>query len=542
MNRSFILTLLLLFSLGCKDVDNRPELPKGLVSDAKTTAQLVADLKSAEATDRALALLELGLRPGDEHISKMMYLLEFDSAERVRVMAAAALSRKNHKPAVPFIVKELSKTRSEQLAQNLLLSLSRLQKGQKEKKHGKIIVPYLFSENSQTRLRAAEVAKHLGDSSTVFEIIDTVSKGKYNADTEKAVAMALGNIGHLAAESWLLSLLKKYKGTNNALPTVAATLESLGKVQSKKASLIIVPFLIHKEGIIRKRAEESLIRLNDKKVIPQLFQLFSAQLDVALAAGRVIASVAVDDKPSHNKVLNLLKAKSPGIQITTAAYTAGLWRFKQAAVHIEKQVVRPDIPHREFLARALGKIKSDTSLPVLRKMLKTSDRELKTGVVDALGFMKDKESLPALHSLLKNTSDRKLKIHIVSTLKAIADKTSIEVLEQTANTDPSLSLWVYPALAAINTSETRSTIEQAMYSNDLTVSRTALLAYKNYNDIRAQKHYLKLLISLKHSSDPKAIQFKKTIIRQIQRITDVYYFTLPEWENYAKEERELLSE
>lgn len=130
-------------------------------------------------------------------------------------------------------------------------------------------------------------------------------------------------------------------------------------------------------------------------------------------------------EPELQKEFKLLKSTSVAVR-RSAVTRIGRMRRPQAVPKLSETLENdPDSGVRAQAAEALGNIKNRTATPALVRALSDENKNVKSSVIIALGYMRDKKAVDPLLSFLGKEKNTGLKISAVNVLGVIGDERAL---------------------------------------------------------------------------------------------------------------------
>jgi len=209
---------------------------------------------------------------------------------------------------------------------------------------------------------------------STFDDIATVLLDDPKIEVRQAAAKALGNTAHPVALPYLMEALYDsfwWYEREIAAGDLLSAIEKMGSVAVEP----LIKALKHKEGTVRKFAATLLGDIGDTRAIEPLG---SALYDLHHDVGEISAEA-------------LAKFGAPSFEVLVEA------------------LEHPEMWVRIHSVDVLPKVDEPRVALVLIEMLKDSEREVKKHVIQAMGVLKDKRTLPALQELVSDRSDKELR-------------------------------------------------------------------------------------------------------------------------------------
>ncbi|MDF3819388.1 HEAT repeat domain-containing protein [Leptospira sp. 96542] len=515
MNRFFIIFiyLFLMATIHCGENRNQtPSEPEVSVEEEIPTSVLLQNLDAEDVFTRSQATIQLGSRNVKVAIPKLRLLLN-DKNPGVRAGAAIALGDLQDKKSTNTIVRLLSED-SENPKDVYLDALTRM----KDVSASSSIYPLLDSDNPTLRLQTVEALVQLGAKQVGGQILILAKK---NSDREKAktFAMALGKLKFSPAESYLVGLTKLEDGS----PTLAASYLALGRIGAKSSAQILVEAISKKYSKGKENASLALIEIGDAKVIPGVFPTLTSEDDETRMYGTdVLCNIpSIEAAKLAFGVLNSDKMKFWG----SAAKVIGRQKYKEARSKLESLLVDKNAPDRDSFAEALGWIGDPGSIPVLRKVLVSGDKEGPYGSAWALGILRAEEAVPDLIDVLDG-DDAKLTSYALEALGSIAHPSSLDALENFLKKRPKLAPQILSAITLIPTDRALDVLHSAMESKDEDVYRPAMEEVARRKD----KKSIPILISFVRANNAEK---RRLSYYALTSITGERFRTAKDWIDWA---------
>ncbi|PJZ97851.1 HEAT repeat domain-containing protein [Leptospira meyeri] len=483
------------------------------VPEEQPTESLLEALDSSDPFTRSQATIQLGSREVRSAIPKLKKLLK-DLEPGVRAGAAIALGDLKDKSSSTTIA-NLMWSDSENPKDVYLDALTRM----KDPSVGNRIYPLLDENNSTLRLQVVDALVQIGANSVGPQVLSLALKNK-DREKDKTYAMALGKLKISASESYLLSLTK----IQDESPTLAAAYLALGRIKAKNANDILVNALNLPYSKGKENASMALIEIGNPSVITKVFQsLNSENAETKLYATDVLCSIP--SKEAAKLAFGLLNGKDTK-NWGSAAKIVGRQRYKEGRIRIEELLEKTSTPERDSFAEALGWIGDKSSVPVLRKVLLSGEKEGPYGSAWALGILGAKEAVPDLIKAL-DMGDAKLMVYALEALGSIADPTSLPKLKSLLADRPKMAPQILSTVALIPTEEARFIIEEATKSKNAEVYRPAMEEIAKRKD----KKSIPLLLAYANGDDSEK---RKLSYYALTAVTGEKFRTAKEWNEWAK--------
>ncbi|MBX7056891.1 MAG: HEAT repeat domain-containing protein [Leptospirales bacterium] len=444
-----------LFSAWCKGPP-LPTTPPGAQLDPPAVAplpELMAQLKSAEWRVRSNATLEILRGEYRDAVPELLLLAEKDPSPAVRQTCALALGAFGERRAAPILVRML-RTDREIGREFILEAMVRLG----DRSAGAAIAPLLRDPDRQLRLKAIDSLVQLQAEEQGGAIL---ALAQQDSDSDHAVdyATALGRLHCRAAEGYLLALAQRERGT----PALASALLALGEIRSRRATPTLVAAIAGDFDKGRQNAILALIESQDPAANDGLFALLSdARIEVRYGSARVIGEIK--DLRSGPRALALLKQRDSAT-IGPAAYILGRQKYAAARSSIESMLAETSLPAREELARSLGWIGDRASIALLIRTLQESEGEGRYGAAWSLGVMEAREASPALR-VAAASDDRRLALLAIEALGAVRDPESLEDLQALIKDRRDLAFQAVETVGLIPGPRSQAILLETLQSND----------------------------------------------------------------------------
>lgn len=507
----FLFTLILNCDPGPVKEDSSPL--EEIVSEEKTTKELIEGLDSTDTFTRSQAAIQLGSRDEKSAIPKLKKLLS-DKEPGVRAGAAIALGDLKDKSSSTNIA-NLMWSDSENPKDVYLDALTRM----KDPSVGNRIYPLLDDNNPTLRLQTVDALVQIGAKSVGSQILSLAAKNK-DREKDKTYAMALGKLNIASSESYLIRLTQ----TQDESPTLAAAYLALGRIKAKTANDVLVKALNLPYSKGKENASMALIEIGNPSVVPKVFQaLQSNDPETKLYATDVLCSIP--SKEAAKLAFGLLNGKDTK-NWGSAAKIVGRQKFKDARLRIEELLENESTPERDSFAEALGWIGDKASIPVLRRVLLSGASEGPYGSAWALGILGAKEAVPDLIKAL-DKGDAKLMVYALEALGSIADPSSLPKLKSLLSERPKMAPQILSTVALIPTDEARLLIEEATKSKNAEVYRPAMEEIAKRKD----KKSIPILLSFVNGDDSEK---RKLSYYALTAVTGQKFRTAKEWNHWAK--------
>ena len=191
-------------------------------------------------------------------------------------------------------------------------------------------------------------------------------------------------------------------------------MDSLSKMQSTKAVLVITEALLHSRPVVRERAAAGIRKMKKKSL------WHSHEADANLWQKSFQASVPA--------LIRLLSDPAPQVRGQAAA-ALGMLGDTAAVKPLLRASTDADAPVRRESVGALGDFAGVSVAPDIMKFLKDPDHGVRVKAAEALGKIADKSAVPSLLSALKDPSDE-VRIAALLSLGKIGDRTALPALQE----------------------------------------------------------------------------------------------------------------
>ncbi|TGM00332.1 HEAT repeat domain-containing protein [Leptospira jelokensis] len=514
IQKFIIISLFFLFSQNCFGGPSEPEAPEVLPMEEEiSTDVLLQTLESGSNFDKGQAAIQLGNRGVSKAIPLLRQLLS-DKDPGLRAGAAIALGDLKDKVSSSKIA-NLMWSDTENPKDVYLDALTRMQ----DPSVANRIYPLLDSENPTLRLQTVDTLVQIGATSVGSQILALATKNK-DREKDKTYAMALGKLKVSPAETYLLNLTKVQDET----PTLAASYLALGRIKAKNANDVLIQALTLPYDKGKENASLALIEIGNPNVIPKVFSVLNVEnQESKLYATDVLCSI-----PSKEAgklafgILNSNETKNWGY----AAKIIGRQKYKEGKNRLEELLLKPNTPERDHFAEALGWIGDPSSVPILRKVLLSGEKEGPYGSAWALGVMGAKEAVPDL-ILALDKGDTKLMSYALEALGSIADPSSLPKLKSLLAERPKMAPQILSTVALLKTEEARLVLEEATRSKNAEVYRPAMEEVAKRKD----KKSIPLLLDLANGEDAEK---RKLSYYALTSITGQKFRTAKEWNHWVK--------
>ncbi|TGL03295.1 HEAT repeat domain-containing protein [Leptospira bouyouniensis] len=509
--------LLIIFSLSqnCFGGPNEPETPEVIpVEEEIPTEVLLKTLESGSNFDRGQAAIQLGNRGVTKAIPTLRKMLS-DKDPGLRAGAAIALGDLKDKNSSSNIA-NLMWSDTENPKDVYLDALTRM----KDTSVASRIYPLLNDENATLRLQTVDALVQIGATSVGSQILLMAQKNK-NREKDKTFAMALGKLKVSSAETYLIGLTK----IQDESPTLAASYLALGRINAKNANDVLISALTLPYDKGKENASMALIEIGNPLVVPKVFSVLKSEnLESKMYATDVLCAIPSKEASKLAfALLNSEETKNWGY----AAKIIGRQKYKEAKNRLEELLVKPSTPERDNFAEALGWIGDPSSIPVLRKILLSGEKEGPYGSAWALGVMGAKEAVPDL-LLALDKGDAKLMSYALEALGSIADPSSLPKLKVLLNDRPKMAPQILSTVALIPSEEARLLIEEATKSKNAEVYRPAMEEIAKRKD----KKSIPVLIQFTNGDDAEK---RKLSYYALTAITGQKFRTAKEWNVWVKD-------
>ncbi|XDD47644.1 HEAT repeat domain-containing protein [Leptospira sp. WS39.C2] len=483
------------------------------VEEEIPTEQLLQQLQSGPNFDKGQAAIQLGNRGVTKAIPILRKLLK-DNDPGLRAGAAIALGDLKDKDSSATIA-NLLWSDTENPKDVYLDALTRM----KDTSIVSRIYPLLNDDNATLRLQTVDALVQIGSNSVGTSILSMAQKNK-DRDKDKTFAMALGKLKVKSAEQYLITLTK----IQDESPTLAASYLALGRIKAKNANNVLVSALTLPYDKGKENASMALIEIGNPSVIPDVFLVLKTDnLESKMYATDVLCSIP--SKEAAKLAFSLLVSndtKNWGY----AAKIVGRQKYKEAKNRLEELLLKPTTPERDNFAEALGWIGDPSSIPILRKVLLSGEKEGPYGSAWALGVMGAKEAVPDLLTAL-DKGDAKLMAYALEALGSIADPSSLPKLKILLSNRPKMAPQILSTVALIPSEEARFLLEEAIREKNADVYRPAMEEIAKRKD----KKSIPVLIEFANGEDAEK---RKLSYYALTAITGQKFRTAKEWNLWVK--------
>ncbi|MCW7495666.1 HEAT repeat domain-containing protein [Leptospira levettii] len=514
LDKSFIFLFVFGLSLNCFGGPNEPETQEVIpVEEEIPTEMLLKTLESGSNFDRGQAAIQLGSRGITKAIPSLRKMLN-EKDPGLRAGAAIALGELKDKVSSSTIA-NLMWSDTENPKDVYLDALTRM----KDPSVVNRIYPLLEDDNATLRLQTVDTLVQIGNRSVGPQILALALKNK-NREKDKTFAMALGKLNVNSAESYLLNLTK----IQDESPTLAASYLALGRIKAKNASEVLIKALTLPYDKGKENASMALIEIANPNVVPKVFAVLKSEnSESKMYATDVLCAIPSKEAAKLAfGILNSDETRNWGY----AAKIIGRQKYKEGKNRIEELLLKPSTPERDNFAEALGWIGDPSSIPILRKVLLSGEKEGPYGSAWALGVMGAKEAVPDL-ILALDKGDAKLMGYALEALGSIADPSALPKLRELLSDRPKMAPQILSTVALIPTEEARFLIEDSTRSKDAEVYRPAMEEIAKRKD----KKSIPLLISFVNGDNAEK---RKLSYYALTAITGQKFRTAREWNLWVK--------
>jgi len=473
----------------------------------RSLQEILKDLKSENWNTRSLAIAEITTNRYKEAVIEVRKFLN-DPSPIVQSTAAICLGEFQDTTSLEkilelFSVKEIPK-------ENLLDALKRM----KDPRGAKAILPFLNSEDPTLRLLAVDALQEINFRSIGQEILKMAKQNK-DPQKDKTYAMILGKLEVKEAEDYLIQVAQREKES----PTLAAALLALGRIKSKKSIPILTKALAENFPKGRENASLSLKAIKEKTSLPFLYPyLKSSDLELRYLTVEILSEIP---DPQTTKVIEEILSANDKNFYGAACLLAGQLQLKNLRPRIETILQDSTTPERESIAQALGWMKDKSSIPVLLKVLEEKSGEGRYGAAWSLGILEAKEALDALLKAA-NSSDQKLANLAIESIGHLKMEESIPFLEKILEKDKNKSLFILSSISVIPTSKASQVLLKYAKSQDPILYKPAI----EFLGQRKDKTTVKPLVEiLKQNEGDK----NKILVSALNSITGKKIPTAAEW-------------
>ncbi|EOQ87523.1 HEAT repeat protein [Leptospira yanagawae serovar Saopaulo str. Sao Paulo = ATCC 700523] len=509
--------IILLFTLiqNCFGGPNEPETKEVLPMEEELSNDvLLQTLESGSNFDKGQAAIQLGNRGVSKAVPLLRQLLS-DKDPGLRAGAAIALGDLKDKISSSKIA-NLMWSDTENPKDVYLDALTRM----KDPSVSNRIYPLLDSENPTIRLQTVDTLVQIGANSVGSQILAMATKNK-DREKDKTFAMVIGKLKISSGENYLLNLTK----VQDDSPTLAASYLALGRIKAKHANEVLIQALTLPFDKGKENASLALIEIGNPTVIPKVFSVLKGEnIESKLYATDVLCSIP--SKEAGKLAFGILNSNET-MNWGYAAKIIGKQKYKEGKNRLEELLLKPNTPDRDHFAEALGWIGDPSSVPILRKVLLSGEKEGPYGSAWALGVMGAKESVPDLILALEK-GDAKLMVYVLEALGSIADPSSLPKLKLLLSDRPKMAPQILSTVALIKTEEARLVLEDATRSKNAEVYRPAMEEVAKRKD----KKSIPLLLELANGEDAEK---RKLSYYALTSITGQKFRSAKEWNLWVKD-------
>ena len=261
--------------------------------------KLLSNLKSRDKEIRGISVYLLGYIDRADLIDDIEYVLQNDRDSRVRVNAAVALSRINHKSVIPILIRAL-KDKHPRVRSAVCCMLGEI----RDKSANPALIKMLKDKDDEVRFQAIVALSLIGEPEGIKQIVNMI-----NDKSKKVSRIALIKLGEAKQEYVIDALIKAAhdsKGEKRCkaidalggyrdpkiVDVIIEILDELkeddeyynyiknkativlGKQDNKKALEIIKKHLDDPDSSVRESAIFALNNYNDKSVVPYLIKIY----------------------------------------------------------------------------------------------------------------------------------------------------------------------------------------------------------------------------------------------------------------------------
>ncbi|NLI77588.1 MAG: tetratricopeptide repeat protein [Candidatus Riflebacteria bacterium] len=249
-----------------------------------------------------------------------------------------------------------------------------------------------------------------------------------------------------------------------------AAVQALGSFQNPDGIPLLIERFIDPSWVVRREACKSIIRYGPAAYSPLLSALGSLEEDVRYWALRAIGEL----KPpgAFHELLKLLRDRSWNVRKTTAEILATFG--EDALIELTNLATESDAEVRFWVLQSLGRIGSKISLPLLFKALEDPSEAIRTAAQKALANY-GPVILDDLFTLFKS-ENRRLLESVVQTFRNMGSETVLPRLCQNLGKyDDHVNYWIRRALEAFGPTA-RKAVVALLESKNHEIRRQALLA------------------------------------------------------------------
>lgn len=275
-----------------------------------------------------------------------------------------------------------------------------------------------WSDTTQTII--AQALAQFADKNSLKTFINALEVSNDNDEVRAIAAWALGRIGDQSAVSALQQAIQDEDWT-----VALNSIEALGKLKATEAVTDLIVLLDDIDDDIRRYAVQALSRIGDKravnillnhledpdaKVRAELYRTLQKLGDVS-AVELLIEALDDDDPIVCQSAASSLQEL--GADITPTLVTA--------LVETDNEEIRYS------LAQVLGQF-GQPAVPNLIEIAHHENADVRSSVVQALGWIGGSTALTTLIGLLDNDSDLDVRIHATNAIGWVGDVTAIDSL------------------------------------------------------------------------------------------------------------------
>ncbi|NOY69402.1 MAG: HEAT repeat domain-containing protein [Deltaproteobacteria bacterium] len=369
-------------------------------------AAALPEIKSAIAGDnwrmKTHALLAAGKIGDKSMVPQILDRLRHDTNRAVKNCAVKALGDLKAKQALPVLLEVLNPetpgVANEPVPDKKLIIGALGKIGDKQ-----AVIPLcrlLFSSrNEEVKNTIAKAIIAIGDSRASLFILSAHRKdpGLSGFPLMQAAAI-IGRLPVKNGEDFLLTLV-----SDNPAPVRNAAADALSRAGTYKSIPTLVSSFATPDPFFRKKIGAALVAISaESSVSPMCDFLKNPDKPIAMDAADVLSRMNTDT--IAEAVFSRLK-EDP-VYNAAAAYVLGAKAYDPAIPVLRTRLQMSGQPGRDEMAEALGRMKDRESIPLLISIAKQEVPDGPAGAVRALGEMKANQAMPVLFSLLEGRNPR----------------------------------------------------------------------------------------------------------------------------------------
>lgn len=375
----------------------------------------------------------------DERIPEVLLTLLGDERSIVRKYASEAVGKIKEGRAIPLLI-ELLDDKDISVRFSACASLAKIGKPSIDK-----LADALKNGSIQVRKYAAIALGKIGDEETISVLLNGIKDE--NWQVREAAVQALGQLRTEKALKGIISIfgdddIRVRESASRAASQFgdaairrvkkmlvskdekvrATCIQTLGRVGDESSYPLIVKSLKDPALEVKKEAVTALGKFGQKAIEP-LLRIFSDENDIVTR--RAIINSLKRIQGSEKYILNALRSKDKKVK-SASALVSGELRLKEAVPDLLHLLNDRNPSVKENATSALGKLRSFEAVePIMKRIPKERNLEVKRELVYALGEIGDKKATPFLINLLKDTEMRS---SVILALGELGDKSAIPYL------------------------------------------------------------------------------------------------------------------